>query len=201
MESAEDGWGIHMIDPLERLATAIRACQPKEASEMLRPCWRALSDSRTLIETLLPLTLDVVDLRFQDLHTVKLADALYALAPEIPSDLQLGLMDAFVKHLASVAKVSLPVSEGHVSGFFQAQKPSEGLLKAISRHRPLNAYFYALRLTEEESDTALEDLCLHIAARDVGAYGQVFSCVDSLVWMSDLLGPNDRKYLAFRMVE
>lgn len=190
-----------MIDPLEKLATAIRACQPKEASEMLRPCWRALSDSRTLIETLLPLTLEAIDLRFPDLHTVKLADALYALAPEIPSELQLNLMDAFVKHLASVAKVSLPVADGHVAGFFQAQKPSEGLLKAVSRRRTLNAYYYALRLTEEESGTALEDLSLRIATRDVGNFGQIFSCVDSLIWLNDMLGLADRKYLAFRMME
>jgi hypothetical protein len=190
-----------MIDPLERLATAIRACQPKEASELLRPCWRALSDSRTLIETLLPLTLEAIDLRFPDLHSVKLADALYHLAPEIPSDLQLSLMDAFVKHLASVAKVSLPVADGHVSGFFLAQKPSEGLLKAIARRRTLNAYYYALRLVEEESATDLENLSLRLAARDVGRYGQIFTCLDSAVWMGDMLGPSDRKYLFFRTME
>lgn len=190
-----------MIDPLERLATAIRACQPKEASDLLRPCWRALSDSRTLIETLLPLTLETIDLRFPDLHTVKLADALYHLAPEIPAELQLSLMDAFVKHLASVAKVSIPVADGHISGYFLAQKPSDGLHKAFARRRTLNAYYYALRLVEEESETDLEDLCLQVAARDVGRFGQIFTCIDSLVWMGDMLGPSDRKYLVFRMVE
>jgi hypothetical protein len=110
-------------------------------------------------------------------------------------------MDAFVKHLASVAKVSLPVADGHVSGFFLAQKPSDGFLKAIGRRRTLNAYYYAVRLVEEESETDLENLCLRIAARDVGRFGQIFTCLDSVAWMSDMLGPSDRKYLYFRLVE
>lgn len=190
-----------MIDPLTRLATAARNSHIKEASNFLRPCWRSLPDSRTWLEALLPLTLEAVDLRTPDLATVKLADAVYHLIPDLPGEMQLPLLDAFVKHLASMAKVSLPLAEGQVTGYFKAQKPREGFLQAIAQRRVLNAFYYAEREIEDESTTALNDLGLQVAARAIGPRGQVYTSTDSLVWLSGLLAPSDHRYLTFRLAE
>lgn len=190
-----------MIDPLTRLATAARNSQIKEASDFLRPCWRSLPDSRTWLEALLPLTLEAVDLREPDLATVKLVEAVYHVIPDLPGELQLPLLDAFVKHLASMAKVSLPLAEGQIAGYFKAQKPREGFLQAIAQRRVLNAFFYAEREIDEASATAFGDLCLQVAARAIGPRGQLFTSIDSLVWLSGQLAPSDQRYATFRLAE
>jgi len=183
------------------LQTKIQESDAEEAIEILHDMWEQEVDMGRLTSCLVEPASASLQLRFDTPHAMICLDSLLQLLDIIPSRDRLFFVEWYVRYLSGLPKLSLDFKKTERIGTLGAKHAKKGYIRSLLEHKVNNAFFYALRLVEEEGLEVFLEQCLEIAAHEVDFLGHVFIYTHTVSRLCRLIGPKQLKCLIFQVTE
>jgi len=183
------------------LQKKIQDADAEEALEILQSICEQGVDTGCLAACFVEPAAASLQLRFDTPHAVICLDSLFQLLDLIPSRDRVYFLQWLVRYLSGLPKLVLDLKETEKIGTLGAKQLKKGYARSLLEHKVNNAFYYALRLVEEEGLESYLHQCLEIASHEVDFLGHVFIYTHTLGRLCRLVEPNQAKTLIFQLTE
>lgn len=179
----------------------IQESDAEEAIEILQSIWEQGIDMANLTACFVKPASASLQLRFDTAHAMICLDSLLQLLRLIPTNDHPYFLQAFVRYLSGLPRLSLDFKETEKIGTLGLKHPKRGYVRSLLEHKVNNAFYYALRIVEEEGLESFLHQCLEIAVHEVDFLGHVFIYTHTLGRLCRMVEPKQAKPLIFQLTE